>query len=92
MPEPRNLEDRMGGRGSIRDQPRPLPQPRRGSGGTLLAVLLVLALVLCVGAVLVTKTVGHHTSCRQVNAPSGSVSPLYGSDTETLCTTKPGLW
>jgi hypothetical protein len=47
------------------------------------ALVLAVAAVLCVGAVIVTKSVGHHTTCRQEPPGTSSIK---------LCTQKSGLW
>jgi hypothetical protein len=53
------------------------------------ALVVCVTLLLCVGAVLVTKTAGHHTSCRTIPANLGT---FPATPETTTCTTKKGLW
>jgi hypothetical protein len=53
--------------------------------------LLALAIVLSVAAVIVTRTVGHHTTCTTRSTSTGSSLYLPASSS-TSCKTSTGLW
>ncbi len=50
--------------------------------------LLAVALVVAVVAVIATKTVGHHTTCRDVIVRN----PPFAPENKSLCTRHTGLW
>jgi hypothetical protein len=52
----------------------------------------ILLLALAVAAGVVTKIVGHHTTCTSSSVSSGN-SPYFPPDKSTSsCTRSPGLW
>ena len=56
---------------------------------TKVALIVCVTLLLCVGAVIVTKSVGTHTTCRTTPA---DLSTFPATPSKRTCTTEKGLW